>query len=90
MLRSTPVGLGAVRVTHRFGTNAGQFYYRHAGNGASHREELAAGADSTCNALIFIIKTSRRTSVVVTLEDLLVITYLNGDKDPVFCTPCGG
>ena len=28
--------------------------------------------------------------MVVTLEDLLVITYLNGDKRPVFCPPSGG
>jgi hypothetical protein len=40
--------------------------------------------------LILLIKTPRFTSMVVTLVDLLAITYLNGDKRPVFCTPCGG
>jgi hypothetical protein len=67
-----------------------RFYYSHSGNGASHREELAASTASTCNALILLIKTAHFTSMVVTFVDLLAITYLNGDKRPVFCTPCGG
>jgi len=35
-------------------------------------------------------KTPNFTNMMAMLAGLLETTYLNGDKRPVFCTPCGG
>jgi len=37
-----------------------------------------------------MIKTLGFTRMTVALAKLLASTYLNVDKRPVFCTPCGG